>query len=80
MYVDMLRVRNPGDISFFEPPHLDDGGIERWADVTYRHVYRKILEEFDMESYDPFEVDYRYIRLLNQTMKSYSVIFPINIY
>ena len=67
----MLRIRNPGDNSFFEPPHLDDGSIERWADVTYRHVYRKILEELDLESYDPFEVDYRYITHLYSKIKSY---------
>ena len=59
MYVDRLRIRNPGDNAFFEPPHLNQGNVERWSDKTYRKVYRKILEDLDMESYDPFEIDYR---------------------
>ena len=59
MYVDKLRIRNPGDKTFHTPPHLDGGSIERWSDATYRHVYRKILEDLDVEGYDPFEVDYR---------------------
>lgn len=59
MYVDRLRIRNPGDKTFNIPPHLDGGSIERWSDPTYRHVYRAILEDLDIDSYDPYEADYR---------------------
>ena len=59
MYVDRIRIRNPGDSLFHNPPHLDGGGVERWSDATYRHVYRRILEDLDIENYDPYEVDYR---------------------
>ena len=59
MYVDRIRIRNPGDSLDYNPPHLDGGGVERWSDATYRHVYRGILEDLDIEKYDPYEVDYR---------------------
>jgi hypothetical protein len=38
---------------------MNDVGIERWKDDSYRKAYRFILNGTDLEKYDPFEVDYR---------------------
>ena len=60
-----MRLRPPGDAKFTLPPHVDGGGVERWKDGAYRTVYRKLLEG-DLDSYDPFEVDYRVVANMNE--------------
>ena len=57
LYVDRLRIRPPR-ARLGLVPHIDGGCIERWADETYRNVYKKILEG-NWEDYDPFDGTYR---------------------
>ena len=66
MYVDRLRIRQPGDAEFTLPLHVDGGGIERWRDSTYRQVYRHIFQE-NWKNYDPFEADYRAEAVMNES-------------
>jgi hypothetical protein len=44
MYVDRLRIRQPGDAQFALGPHIDGGGIERWEDPEYRSCYTSIFQ------------------------------------
>ncbi len=44
MYVDRLRIRQPGDAHFALGPHVDGGGIERWEDPEYRSCYKFIFQ------------------------------------
>ena len=43
-YCDRVQIRPPGDRHFGLPPHVDGGGVERWEDQAYNHVYRKIFQ------------------------------------
>lgn len=43
-YCDRVQIRPPGDKQFALSPHVDGGGVERWEDTAYNHVYRKILQ------------------------------------
>lgn len=43
-YCDRVQIRPPGDQTFALPPHVDGGGVERWEDCAYNHVYRKIFQ------------------------------------
>jgi len=43
MYVNRLRIRQPGDAQFALGPHVDRGGIERWEDPEYRSCYTSIF-------------------------------------
>nr|POF12278.1 hypothetical protein CFP56_76037 [Quercus suber] len=38
------KIRPPGDKHFALSPHVDGGGVERWEDRAYNHVYRKIFQ------------------------------------
>jgi hypothetical protein len=44
MYVDCLRIRQPGDTQFALGPHVDGSGIERWENPEYRSCYTPIFE------------------------------------
>lgn len=43
-YCDRVQIRPPGDKLFALSPHVDGGGVERWEDKAYNHVYRKIFQ------------------------------------
>jgi hypothetical protein len=46
MYVDRLRIRQPGDAQFALGPHVDAGGIERWEDQSIdraTHLFLKVV-------------------------------------
>jgi len=43
-YCDRVQIRPPGDTQFALSPHVDGGGVERWEDKSYNHVYRKIFQ------------------------------------
>lgn len=42
-YCDRVQLRPPGDKHFALAPHVDGGGVERWEDKAYNHVYRDIF-------------------------------------
>lgn len=54
-YCDRVQIRPPGDTQFALSPHVDGGGVERWEDKAYNHVYRKIFEGKVSASY-PLEI------------------------
>ncbi|CAF1223477.1 unnamed protein product [Adineta ricciae] len=58
MYVDRLRIRQPGDKEFALGPHIDGGGIERWEDPEYRSCYQSIFQG-RWEDNDPFDATHR---------------------
>lgn len=43
-YCDRAQIRPPGDTQFALSPHVDGGGVERWEDPAYNHVYRKVFQ------------------------------------
>jgi hypothetical protein len=58
MYVDRLRIRQPGDAQFALGPHVDGGGIERWENPEYRSCYTPIFEG-RWEENDSFDATHR---------------------
>ncbi len=58
MYVDRLRIRQPGDAQFALGPHVDGGGIERWEDPEYRSCYTSIFQGH-WEENDFFDATHR---------------------
>lgn len=58
MYVDRLRIRQPGDAQFALGPHVDGGGIERWEDLEYRSCYSSIFQGH-WEDNDFFDATHR---------------------
>ncbi|KAJ6139504.1 hypothetical protein N7471_005990 [Penicillium samsonianum] len=54
-YGDRVQIRPPGDKHFGLPPHVDGGGVERWEDRAYNHVYRKIFQG-KLNEYDPWDL------------------------
>ena len=40
------------------PPHIDGGSAERWTDVEYRAVYKRIFNG-SLDDYNPWLVDHR---------------------
>ncbi|KAJ5593679.1 hypothetical protein N7537_010583 [Penicillium hordei] len=54
-YCDRVQIRPPGDKHFGLPPHVDGGGVERWEDRSYNHVYRKIFQG-KWQEYDPWDL------------------------
>ena len=59
-YVDRISIQQPQEeVNDDSPIIVDNGGIERWKDSNYRHVYRHIIDGGRWQDYDPFEVDYR---------------------
>ncbi|KAE8542256.1 hypothetical protein D1P53_001029 [Cryptococcus gattii VGV] len=48
----------PGDTQFALSPHVDGGGVERWEDKAYNHVYRKVFEG-KWREYDPWDLSGR---------------------
>ncbi|PIG80732.1 hypothetical protein AARAC_006526 [Aspergillus arachidicola] len=54
-YCDRVQIRPPGDKKFALPPHVDGGGVERWEDRAYNHVYRKIFQG-KWQEYDPWDL------------------------
>ncbi|KAJ5578830.1 hypothetical protein N7450_007697 [Penicillium hetheringtonii] len=54
-YCDRVQIRPPGDRHFGLPPHVDGGGVERWEDQAYNHVYRKIFQG-KWKEYDPWDL------------------------
>ncbi|KAE8165217.1 hypothetical protein BDV40DRAFT_286442 [Aspergillus tamarii] len=54
-YCDRVQMRPPGDKKFALPPHVDGGGVERWEDRAYNHVYRKIFQG-KWQEYDPWDL------------------------
>ncbi|KAK0118605.1 hypothetical protein ONS96_011696 [Cadophora gregata f. sp. sojae] len=54
-YCDRVQIRPPGDKLFSLAPHVDGGGIERWEDKAYNHVYRKIFQG-KWQEYDPWDL------------------------
>ena len=57
MYADRFRVRPPG-FTFTLPPHLDNGGVEKWEDKEYSEAVKLILEG-KWEEYDPWNISHR---------------------
>ncbi|OXG77983.1 hypothetical protein C345_06401 [Cryptococcus neoformans A2-102-5] len=57
-YCDRVQIRPPGDTQFALSPHVDGGGVERWEDKAYNHVYRKIFEG-KWREYDPWDLSGR---------------------
>ncbi|KAG5644640.1 hypothetical protein DXG03_008022 [Asterophora parasitica] len=57
-YADRFRIRRPGGIWGFHPPHVDSGAIERWEDPIFRRCFASILSG-DWRSHDPYELDER---------------------
>lgn len=57
-YADRLRRREPGDRTLGLSPHMDGGSVERWIDVGYRKVYRRVFAG-DWRGYDPFDAAWR---------------------
>ena len=61
MIADRLRIprfKGNDNSTLDKTPRFEAGGISRWADATFRQVYRHILEG-SWKDFDPFEVDYR---------------------
>ncbi|KAJ5090623.1 hypothetical protein N7532_009307 [Penicillium argentinense] len=54
-YCDRVQIRPPGDQTFALPPHVDGGGVERWEDRAYNHVYRKIFQG-KWKEYNPWDL------------------------
>ncbi|KAJ4171445.1 hypothetical protein NW754_013213 [Fusarium falciforme] len=54
-YCDRVQIRPPGDKQFALSPHVDGGGVERWEDKAYNHVYRKIFQG-KWQEYDPWDL------------------------
>ncbi|CAI7626420.1 unnamed protein product [Penicillium bialowiezense] len=54
-YADRVQIRPPGDRHFGLPPHVDGGGVERWEDSHYNHVYRKIFQG-KWQDYNPWDL------------------------
>ncbi|KAJ5108169.1 hypothetical protein N7456_004844 [Penicillium angulare] len=54
-YCDRVQIRPPGDKHFGLPPHVDGGGVERWEDQSYNHVYRKIFQG-KWKDYNPWNL------------------------
>ncbi|KAJ5361027.1 hypothetical protein N7541_001871 [Penicillium brevicompactum] len=54
-YCDRVQIRPPGDKHFGLPPHVDGGGVERWEDRAYNHVYRNIFQG-KWKEYDPWDL------------------------
>ncbi|KAL2674064.1 hypothetical protein Neosp_012510 [[Neocosmospora] mangrovei] len=54
-YCDRVQIRPPGDKQFALSPHVDGGGVERWEDKAYNHVYRKIFQG-KWHEYDPWDL------------------------
>ncbi|KAJ5426134.1 hypothetical protein N7465_001204 [Penicillium sp. CMV-2018d] len=54
-YCDRVQIRPPGDRHFGLPPHVDGGGVERWEDPSYNHVYRKIFQG-NWREYNPWDL------------------------
>ncbi|KAH6884384.1 hypothetical protein B0T10DRAFT_409939 [Thelonectria olida] len=54
-YCDRVQIRPPGDTQFALSPHVDGGGVERWEDKAYNHVYRKIFQG-KWNKYDPWDL------------------------
>ncbi|KAF2012423.1 DUF1479-domain-containing protein [Aaosphaeria arxii CBS 175.79] len=57
-YCDRVQIRPPGDKQFSLSPHVDGGGVERWEDAAYNHVYRKIFQG-KWQEYDPWDLSGR---------------------
>ncbi|KFY82220.1 hypothetical protein V500_10713, partial [Pseudogymnoascus sp. VKM F-4518 (FW-2643)] len=57
-YCDRVQIRPPGDKQFALSPHVDGGGVERWEDRAYNHVYRKIFQG-KWQEYDPWDLSGR---------------------
>lgn len=61
-YADRLRVWKPDTEEtkggFKLGPHIDGGGVERWEDIEYSNVYKKIFSG-DWENYDAFDYSHR---------------------
>ncbi|KAF2668700.1 DUF1479-domain-containing protein [Microthyrium microscopicum] len=59
LYVDRLRMRQPGDAAFALGPHVDGGSVERWEEGGYglgndgRGTFREIWEG-DWRNHDPW--------------------------
>lgn len=58
LYSDAIRVRPPGQPFIGLGPHIDAGSLSRWADPTYREVYREIFSGFP-ERFDPYDMTKR---------------------
>ncbi|KAG7416794.1 hypothetical protein ACKAV7_003577 [Fusarium commune] len=54
-YCDRVQIRPPGDTQFALSPHVDGGGVERWEDESYNHVYRKIFQG-KWNEYNPWDL------------------------
>ncbi|KAG9964054.1 DUF1479-domain-containing protein, partial [Aureobasidium melanogenum] len=54
-YCDRVQIRPPGDKLFALSPHVDGGGVERWEDRAYGHVYRNIFKG-KWNEYDPWDL------------------------
>ncbi|PWZ00528.1 DUF1479-domain-containing protein [Testicularia cyperi] len=57
MYVDRLRIRQPGDAKFALGAHIDGGGVERWECDEFRALWDNILRTGgDWRSHDPWSL------------------------
>lgn len=57
-YADSLRIRPPGQEFYGLGPHIDAGSLCRWADPSYREVYRKIFSGVP-ENHDSYDLSVR---------------------
>ncbi|KAH8179381.1 hypothetical protein LIA77_00900 [Sarocladium implicatum] len=55
-YADRLRIRRPGDASFYRNAHMDGGSVERWEPDGYgvAETYARIWDG-RWEEYDPWD-------------------------
>ena len=55
-YADRLRIRRPGDASFYQNAHVDGGSVERWEPDGYgfAETYAQIWDGH-WEDYDPWD-------------------------
>ncbi|KAL2210464.1 DUF1479-domain-containing protein [Sarocladium strictum] len=55
-YADRLRIRTPGDATFYRNAHVDGGSVERWEPDGYgsANTYSQIWSG-NWESYDPWD-------------------------
>ncbi|KAF2007284.1 duf1479 domain-containing protein [Amniculicola lignicola CBS 123094] len=58
LYPDALRIRQPGQEFLGLGPHIDAGGLSRWADHPYRRAYDKIFSGHP-EDWDPYDLTHR---------------------
>ncbi|KAF5342342.1 hypothetical protein D9611_001342 [Ephemerocybe angulata] len=57
-YADRFRIRHPGQVWNFHPPHVDGGTIERWEEPNFRKCFSDILEG-NWREHDAYDLEGR---------------------